>query len=116
LKFLNNRQSIRNADEADIRDHYAEEVGELRKELKQCEEECRAKLDAADVKLDAAQKKIKELDQELWGEKRQRVAEQISLINVIISSVDAPELKAILKTLESVQMAQRIEHQIDNAP
>jgi hypothetical protein len=57
LKFLNNRQSIRNADEADIRDHYAEEVGELRKELKQCEEECRAKLDAADVKLDAAEKK-----------------------------------------------------------
>lgn len=104
LRFLNARQGLHNADEADIRDHYAQEVGELRKELRQCEEECRGK-------LDAAEKKIRTLDQELWGEKRQRVTEQISLINVIIASVDAPELKAILNTLESVQMAMRIEQQ-----
>jgi hypothetical protein len=59
------------------------------KELHKCEDEC------AD--------KIKKLHEEMWGEKRQRVTEQISLINVILNSVDAPELKTLMKTLESVQ-------------
>jgi molecular chaperone DnaK (HSP70) len=89
-------QEVRTRDDADKRDHIAEEMGELRKnvaglreELHKCEDEC------AD--------KIKKLHDELWGEKRQRVTEQISLINVILNSVDAPELKALMKTLESVQ-------------
>ena len=100
LKGLSNEAA------ADIRDHYAKEVQALRDELAKCEQECADRLERADGK-------IKRLDEELWGEKRQRVAEQISLINVIIASVDAPELKAILKTLESVQMAMRIEQQLD---
>lgn len=43
------------------------------------------------------------LHQELWGDKRQRVQEQISLINTIISTVDAPELKQLLRVLESTE-------------
>lgn len=95
-------KGLQNTDSANIRDHYAREVAALRDELRICEEECADRLDLADQRL-------KKLDKELWGEKRQRVAEQISLINVVLNSVDAPELKAILKTLESVQMAMRIE-------
>lgn len=85
-----------NADRADARDHIAEEMGELRKnvsslraELHQCEEDCR--------------QQIERLQKEVWGEKRQRVAEQISLINLILKSVDAPELKTLLTSLETVQ-------------
>ena len=100
-------KGLQNTDAANIRDHYAREVASLRDELRICEEEC-------GDRLDAAAQKIKKLDQELWGEKRQRVAEQISLINVIVASVDAPELKAILKSLESVQMAMRLQHQQSN--
>lgn len=99
-------RGLSNTDAANIRDHYAKEVAALRDELRICEEECADRLELADMK-------IKKLDQDLWGEKRQRVAEQISLINVVVASVDAPELKAILKTLESVQMAMRIEKQLD---
>lgn len=90
-------QQLANADRADARDHIAEEmvalrmnVASLREELHACEEECRVHID--------------KLTQELWGEKRQRVAEQISLINIIINSVDAPELKNLLKALESVKL------------
>lgn len=99
-------KGLQNTDSANIRDHYAREVAALRDELRICEEEC------AD-RLDLAGQKIKKLDQELWGEKRQRVAEQISLINVIVASVDAPELKSILRSLESVQMAMRIERGLE---
>ena len=96
MKGLSNEAS------KDIRDHYAKEVAALRDELRICEEECADRLELADMK-------IKKLSDELWGEKRQRVAEQISLINVIVSSVDAPQLRAVLRTLESVQMAMRLE-------
>jgi hypothetical protein len=91
---------VRNKDAADQRDHIAEEmtalrdnVASLRAELHACEDECRVKID--------------KLTEELWGEKRQRVAEQISLINVIVNSVDAPELKMLMKTMESVQRTLR---------
>jgi hypothetical protein len=97
-------KGLQNTDAANIRDHYAREVAALRDELRICEEECADRLDLADQRL-------KKLDRELWGEKRQRVAEQISLINVVVASVDAPELKAILKSLESVQMAMRLQQQ-----
>jgi hypothetical protein len=87
---------IANRDKADERDHFSEEmsalrenVSRLREELHTCEEECAAK--------------IKVLQEEVWGEKRQRVAEQISFINLILKSVDAPELKTLLMSLESVQ-------------
>ena len=100
-------KGLSNTNEAHIRDHYAKEVASLRDELRICEEECADRLELADMK-------IRKLDQDLWGEKRQRVAEQISLINVVVASVDAPELKSILKTLESVQMAMRIEKGLEN--
>jgi chromosome segregation ATPase len=91
-----NAAEVRSKDAADKRDHIAEEmsalranIATLREELHACEDECA--------------EKIKKLHDEIWGEKRQRVTEQISLINVILNSVDAPELKALMKTLESVQ-------------
>jgi flagellar motility protein MotE (MotC chaperone) len=87
---------VENADAADVRDHLADEVKELRAELRTCEKDC-------DRRLGIAEARIRALDEELWGEKKQRVAEQISLINVILNSVDAPELKTLLKTFESVK-------------
>jgi hypothetical protein len=88
---------VTNADEADKRDHFADEmtalrgeVTHLRNELHECEDQCR--------------REIKSLQNELWGEKRQRVAEQISFINLILNSVDAPELKTLLTTLEKTQI------------
>lgn len=96
-------KGLQNADQADKRNHLAEEMKALRenvaslraevaaarKELADCEEECRTKLDA--------------MREELWGEKRQRVAEQIAFINMILKTVDAPELKTLLTSLETVQ-------------
>ena len=104
--FLRHRQAmtgLRNVDENNIRDHYAKEltrntavVEQLRQELKvardelnDCEEECR--------------RKIKELEEQLWGEKRQRVSEQIALINLILKNVDAPELQTLKDMLERTQ-------------
>lgn len=90
-------QATANADRADARDHISEEmvslrenIASLRKELRSCEAEC------AD--------KIKALQEELWGEKRQRVAEQISFINTILKSVDAPALHTLLEALERSQL------------
>lgn len=78
---------------------WREEAHSLRAKLEECEEDC--------------DRRLKKLEAELWGEKRQRVAEQISLVNVIIESVNAPELKAMLRTLESVQshlmLSERVE-------
>jgi hypothetical protein len=91
-----NAKKVDNEDRADARDHIAEEmvalrnnVKSLREELHTCEEDCRQKIEA--------------LREELWGEKQQRVAEQISLINLVLKSVDAPALKTLLEALERTQ-------------
>jgi hypothetical protein len=89
-------KQVANADAADVRDHFAGEIKELRDELRRCEEDC-------DRRLGIAEARMRALEEELWGEKRQRVAEQISLINTIVNTVDAPELKALLKSFESVR-------------
>lgn len=91
-----NARQVDNADAADVRDHFAEEIQNLRAELQRCEADC-------DRRIGIAEARIRALDEELWGEKKQRVAEQISLINVILNTVDAPELKALLRTFESVK-------------
>lgn len=90
-------QKQHDADAADRRDHIAEEMAALRtnisllrKELHDCEEQCR--------------EQIRDLQEELWGEKRQRVAEQLSLINIILDKVDAPDLQNLRATLESIQV------------
>jgi hypothetical protein len=89
-------RQLSNEDRADHRDHIAEEMAALRQnvhnlrdELHRCESQCR--------------EEISKLTEEIWGEKRQRVAEQISLINTILNTVDAPQLKTLLATLESIQ-------------
>jgi hypothetical protein len=37
--------------------------------------------------------------------RKQAVAEQLSFINILLSKVDAPELKILRETLERVQMS-----------
>lgn len=65
------------------------EVATLRNELHICEEQCR--------------EDIKKLHVELFGMRKQHIAEQISFINIIIRSVDSPELNLLRQTLERVQ-------------
>lgn len=65
------------------------EVANLRKELHICEEGCR--------------KEIKKLHEEIFGMRRQAVAEQLSFINILLNTVDSPELKILRETLERVQ-------------
>jgi len=80
-------------------DGWRDECEKLRAELERCEAQCR--------------KEIGDLHDEIFGLRKQHIQEQISLINVILQSVDAPELKTLLKMLESVQItlqAQRAAH------
>lgn len=65
------------------------EVASLRRELHICETQCR--------------EDIKKLHEEILGMRKQAVAEQLSFINILLSKVDAPELKALHSTLERVQ-------------
>lgn len=65
------------------------EVAKLRLELHTCEEVCR--------------KDIKKLHEEIFGMRKQHIAEQISFINILIRSVDSPELQILRQTLERVQ-------------
>lgn len=90
LRVKNEAREIDNAGIAALH----KEMGEVRSELKKCEEECA--------------REMRKLQEELWGMRRQNIAEQISLINVILNSVDAPELKAMLKVLESVKATLRV--------
>lgn len=77
---------------------YAETCTQLRVELNLLSE----KLFNCEDKCD---KDIRKLNDELNGMRRQHVQEQLSLINAIIASVDAPQLKVLLTSLESVQLA-----------
>jgi predicted RNase H-like nuclease (RuvC/YqgF family) len=94
LRYLNNRQSIRNADEADIRDHYAEELkglraklaeqelgfqnleNHLREQLKRSDqrhEECETARDAARKEINLLHKQVRDHQAEIDGLKRQIV-------------------------------------------
>lgn len=64
-------------------------ITELEEAVKFCREEC--------------DRQTEMLHKEIHGLRRQHIQEQISLINTIIQSVDAPQLKLFLRTLESVQ-------------
>lgn len=80
-------------------DTWRSECTALRAELRACEEDC--------------DRRLKKLEADLWGEKRQRVTEQISFINIILQSVDAPELKTMLTALESVEAKIRVQHALE---
>lgn len=77
----------------DSRDKFCKTLTEqmdlLQKKLTKCEEDCA--------------KSSKELHEELFGMRKQNIQEQISLINTIMRSVDAPELKSMSMLLERVQ-------------
>lgn len=82
---------------------YAETCVSLRKEVTalteavhNCERECAAQ--------------TKSLMDEIHGQRRQHMQEQISLISAIMQSVDSPQLKSLLRTLESVQVALKVEN------
>ena len=70
-------------------DRLREEIRVLREEFRECREECDAQTHA--------------LHEEIWGMRKQNIAEQISLINIILNTVDAPELKTLLHVLENVK-------------
>lgn len=94
-----NAQQISGQERADIRDHYAQEVNRyyqqvvgLRDELEECETKCAAE--------------IKKLQDDLAGERTQRVTEQITLVRVLLDAVgDSPHLQKFMKALESIQSA-----------
>jgi len=65
------------------------EVRELSTELRDCEDRC--------------DKEIRGLHEEILGLRKNQVQEQISLINVIMRSVNNPELQSLMLMLESVQ-------------
>lgn len=70
---------------AQIREEMKERIDELKEQHKDCLNDMKA------------------LQEEMAGQRRQHLQEQISLINAIINSVDSPALKGLLKALESVQ-------------
>lgn len=65
---------------------------ELRIQRQECEEEHRQ-----------SRAKIHELEETIYGLRRQNIQEQISLINTILRSVDSPELKGLLSMMEAVK-------------
>lgn len=76
---------------ADYKKEAAENEKALRTLLKDCEEECR--------------KDIKALHEEIFGMRKQNITEQISFINILLRSVDSPELHILRETLERVQIS-----------
>lgn len=92
-----NAQQVSGQERADIRDHYAQEVNRyyqqvvgLRDELEKCEKDCATK--------------IKRLEDDLAGERKARVAEQVTLVRVLADALgDSPQLAKFMKAMESVQ-------------
>lgn len=71
-------------------------ITELEKAVEDCRREC-------DRQTALLQDEIGDLQETIYGMRRQHVQEQISLINAIIESVDNPVLKKMLGALESVR-------------
>lgn len=65
------------------------EIGNLRRELHDCEEKCR--------------EDIKKLNEEIFGMRKMHIQEQISFISILLRSMDSPDLQNMLKALERVQ-------------
>jgi len=74
-------------------------ISELEAEIKRCHNEC--------------DQRIRAVQNELWGQRRQNIQAQISLVNTIIQTVDAPELKKFLAVLENVQATLQVERGAD---
>jgi hypothetical protein len=95
-----------------IRAELQERVKELKADHRSCAEElAKERVDrAADVRSCREECDIQtnKLEQKILGMERSRVQEQISFINAIIDSIDAPELKVLVKSLESVQASLRV--------
>lgn len=64
--------------------------------IQKCRDDC-------DKQTKFLQDEIGDLEDAIAGMRKQHIQEQISLINTIIESVDAPQLKLFLRTLETVQ-------------
>lgn len=95
-------------EKASIADRYSIRIKELAEEIRECRRLC-------DEQEARQLRKIEVLQDKISGMQRQHVQEQISLINAIISSVDSPQLKGLLRALESVQVALR-GHVIQSQP
>ena len=75
---------------------WQKECENLRAALKAQQDQCHAD-------NEVFRKEITRLNEELFGMRKQHITEQIELINVIMNSVDAPQLKGMLRLLERVQ-------------
>lgn len=84
-----------------------DEMRKLRAELNECKVEC-------EKRIVIVEDKAKKVEADLWSEKRQRVQEQISFINIIMQSVENPELKKMLKSLESMEAQIRVKGIIED--
>lgn len=84
-----------------IKDSYVSRIQSLERQILEDRERC-------DREIGLLRDEIGDLQDKIIGIQRQHVQEQISLINSIISSIDAPELKILVRSLESVQAAARL--------
>lgn len=66
-----------------------EEIKGLKQEIADCKEKCH--------------EDTQRLNEALFNQRKQNIQEQLSLISVIINSVDSPELRTLMKSLEAVQ-------------
>jgi hypothetical protein len=92
---LDRQSRIEAAKTEEIKEYKAEvrslkgEIKVMCDELRDCEEECA--------------KELRRMHEEIWAMRKQNIAEQISLINIILKTVDAPELHALLEVMEKIK-------------
>jgi hypothetical protein len=90
-----------------IKNGYAARIKSLEQDVKNEQTARKDDRDKCGKEMAVLRDVISDLEDKIIGMQRQAIQEQISLINAIISSVDTPELKALMRSLESVQVALR---------
>jgi hypothetical protein len=75
-------------------DRLGKRIADLEAAVEKCQREC--------------EEQKQDMRDKLEGMHLQKLQEQSSLINAILASIDSPQLKALLHTYESVQVAQKI--------
>lgn len=77
-----------------IKNGYIDRIKGLERDVKECRDQC-------DADTRQLNEHITALQEELYGLRKQHIQEQISFINAITQSVDAPQLKILLQALEN---------------
>lgn len=102
-----NAQQVHNADEADIRDHYAQEVAVLRQRLDEKDERHREAMATADLRHDQCiksrddmRKRLEVVEDRLLGTIRQFVTFQQKVGLAIPPAQRSPEIAAAIANLQ----------------